>query len=992
MMKSTGVPGRGRSFMPHRVSEVFRPPSDLMLPVGEEDREGGQTRWLLLLGYLLLLVTILFVYVDQPAVNGPWYGPSLLLLVGPATAAWIAPFLTIRPQRTALYYGLNLLVFTFGCFAIMVSSHFYAPHLFVLYVLVILAAVYYGGIGWGLPFGLLIAILGAATVLLTSPSFTLAQDMFYTMMLWCVGGLYALITLAQARTQQRLIHQVAQERKLHAQLASISNMARAISGNFSLDNLFAEVVRSATSLLAVDFCALHTCDHEAGLLRMRTLYAPDPDLQRKLGDEFDSLVLRLDQGLSGWVVQHKRPLATERAGDHPAFVSSPDMLESGGYGMLHVPLNLKGVVIGVIGLVSLTPRIFSEEDVSLLSSFASQVTVAIENAKLLSETKEQQGRLERSSQGLTAVLNINRAILGQRDYMATLRSIVENLMALVPFTNCVVYNLVENGTMLEAVLAEGVDIDLLSNERFSVDEGIVGLVARSGHSELVNHAERDERATVANGVLVGEPWSLLVIPFVTKEQQVSGVIRLGRAGDWEFEHDEFELLDIFAAQASLALESAQLFGEVESKKQVLEQQLREQDMLFQVSNLTVTAGVGNSREEHDYSWLRACIGLLKHELEIEAAVILFNQDRHEVIALTNGFSRQGQDLIRRYVAEGEPYRARQDGEPLNPNTCVDFGGLEEALSHSDGIHQLLPAPLLARKQMIGVLVVFSRNRAGLVQPPASSDSLILWPSLPSSALYNLLPGHLSEPRVDPIGNIDQEVRTMLRSMANVIASGIENIRSYQSLRDTYFQTIRMLVEIMENKDPYTKGHSDRVARYAKKIGTVFVERGLITADELDKLERAALLHDIGKLGIKDELLHLSGKLGVEGFWILASHTQRGANILSKIEMLKPLAPLVKAHHERFDGLGYPDGLMREEIPLISRIVAVADSYDAMTTDRDYQKARPAEWALGELERNKATQFDPLVVDVFVALQRADLAVQSRQAVAVVLPHQSLAIK
>lgn len=175
-------------------------------------------------------------------------------------------------------------------------------------------------------------------------------------------------------------------------------------------------------------------------------------------------------------------------------------------------------------------------------------------------------------------------------------------------------------------------------------------------------------------------------------------------------------------------------------------------------------------------------------------------------------------------------------------------------------------------------------------------------------------------------------------------------------------TITALAAAVDAKSPWTRGHSERVTSYSLAVGA---ELGLPETD-LRTLELAALLHDIGKIGTYEAILDKAGKLTEEELKIIRQHPSKGAEILSPIKQLKGIVPLVKGHHESYDGSGYPDGLKGEKIPIMARILAVCDSYDAMAADRPYRKGRNKGESVAELKRCAGTQFDPEVVNTFVA--------------------------
>ena len=175
------------------------------------------------------------------------------------------------------------------------------------------------------------------------------------------------------------------------------------------------------------------------------------------------------------------------------------------------------------------------------------------------------------------------------------------------------------------------------------------------------------------------------------------------------------------------------------------------------------------------------------------------------------------------------------------------------------------------------------------------------------------------------------------------------------------ETLRALISTLEEKDTYTHGHSIRVAEYAVAIAE---QIGLSLA-ELQEVELCALFHDVGKIGIPDEILMKPGKLSKAEFEIMKSHPSRSAKILEKISIFKNIIPGILHHHERYDGFGYPVGLKGTEIPLYSRIVLIADTYDAMTSTRPYRLALHSELAIEELRRCTNTQFDESLVRAFV---------------------------
>ncbi len=190
---------------------------------------------------------------------------------------------------------------------------------------------------------------------------------------------------------------------------------------------------------------------------------------------------------------------------------------------------------------------------------------------------------------------------------------------------------------------------------------------------------------------------------------------------------------------------------------------------------------------------------------------------------------------------------------------------------------------------------------------------------------------------------------------------------YLDMRKNYFETLNVLVRAIEASDPYTSGHSMRVSAYAEAIAK---EVGLPQA-KVDLIKSAALLHDIGKIGIDKNILNKNGKLEKEEFDTIKAHPEIGATIIADLSNLSNISDIIRHHHERNDGKGYPDGLTHDSIPLETSILTIADSFDAMTTNRPYRSALSLESALQEVKDNEGTQFNPDITDdAIIALRKA----------------------
>jgi len=202
------------------------------------------------------------------------------------------------------------------------------------------------------------------------------------------------------------------------------------------------------------------------------------------------------------------------------------------------------------------------------------------------------------------------------------------------------------------------------------------------------------------------------------------------------------------------------------------------------------------------------------------------------------------------------------------------------------------------------------------------------------------------------------------ALAASVSAGIESAQLLRKERDTFLNIITCLAQAVEFKDEYTGGHTMRVTSYAHMLG----QQLNLSASDLHLIRVGTPLHDIGKIGIDEAILRKPGKLTPDEFKIMQSHTVKGAALLATIPDLAPVIPIARSHHEKWDGTGYPDGLAGEAIPQLARIVAVADAFDAMTTNRSYRRGMAPEAAFAEVERLAGVQFDPDAASAFLAMR------------------------
>ena len=336
--------------------------------------------------------------------------------------------------------------------------------------------------------------------------------------------------------------------------------------------------------------------------------------------------------------------------------------------------------------------------------------------------------------------------------------------------------------------------------------------------------------------------------------------------------------------------------------------------------------------------LGTCLELVSQEMGVEKASIMLLEPGTEelVVKASLGPSRvnilgervrMGEGIAGWVARERKPLLIENVNDPPQLHRSRIAGEVRER--HYNSV-SLICAPLTAKGQVVGVINVNDKTNG----EPFNDDDV-----------------------------------SLLSTIAGQVAVTIENARLYDQLRSSAFRTVQALVVTLEAKDTYTSGHSQRVTDYATSIGGTL---GL-SAHDLNVLRYAAQLHDIGKIGITEDILHKPGPLD-DGEWqIIRSHPVISERIIQPLDFLKEIRDVVRHHHERLDGSGYPDALAGDDIPMLTRILGVADAYDAMTSRRPYRtRAFSPEQAMGEIVRCQGSQFDPRVV---AALAQGDVSVE-----------------
>jgi response regulator RpfG family c-di-GMP phosphodiesterase len=325
--------------------------------------------------------------------------------------------------------------------------------------------------------------------------------------------------------------------------------------------------------------------------------------------------------------------------------------------------------------------------------------------------------------------------------------------------------------------------------------------------------------------------------------------------------------------------------------------------------------------------LEQVIKMTQQTLNASAASILLfkNSDQELYFEVASGPVGKVLRQVKLNTQYGIAGQVARTGRPLIVNDVSRSANFHKMIDDTTGFatKSLICAPLIVHRRILGVIEVLNKRDGS------------------------------------EFGEQDLEA---VVSVATTAAMAIENTRLHQTVLEAYKNTITALAAAIDAKDPYTCGHSQRVQEYTLLAGAFLS----LSNEEMETLEYAGILHDVGKIAIDSRILDKPGPLTASEWEIMHGHPIVGANLLTEIPFLEKSSELVLCHHERFDGKGYPNGNKGENIPLGARLIAVADAFDTMTTDRAYRPAMSVDAAVKELHNGAGSQFCPVAVKAFIS--------------------------
>ena len=538
----------------------------------------------------------------------------------------------------------------------------------------------------------------------------------------------------------------------------------------------------------------------------------------------------------------------------------------------------------------------------------------------ITESKKIEQKIVQANKELSA-LNAISSITNQTLNLDLILN--ETLDKVLEVTDCQaggIYILNQTDKMLELKSCKGLSSEAVKEvDKLKLGEGFSGRIALTGEPITVEDISQDPRLT--RMVMKREGLhSYLGVPLKSKGK-ILGTLFVITQQDRRYNSDEIQLLASIGNQIGMAVENSHLFKEAEQWIIQLEA----------IRNITNRLNKLNDVKTVAY----AVMDEIKKVIEFDnCRVFLLNDSIEELIPIAFGseveeYKGETEEVLRLKVGEGITGWVAQTGEPLLvPDVSEDPRHYRKADEISHFVTKnMLCVPVKVKDKVIGVLQAVNK----IHDEPFAREDLDLFAAL-----------------------------------ANQVAIAIENARLYEEMESTFLSTAEALAEAIEKRDPYTGGHTRRVREYCLAIAKHLP----LSPQEKKSLHLAAILHDVGKIGVRDAILRKKGRLTEKEFAAMKEHPRVGAEIMAHIKQLRDVLPGIRSHQERNDGKGYPDGLRDGDIPVVARIIAVADTFDAMTTDRPYRRRRNEEEAVEEIRRCIGTQFDEEVAQAFLRAHEA----------------------
>jgi diguanylate cyclase (GGDEF)-like protein/putative nucleotidyltransferase with HDIG domain len=738
------------------------------------------------------------------------------------------------------------------------------------------------------------------------------------------------------------------------ELHLLNEIGRALSSTLDVDELFNKIFAALKRMFDVSNFYVAMYDAEENQIRFELEIAEGirlPKRSRPFGDHLTEYILRSRQPL----------LIRQNLAEEATKLGLRPVQETGSF--CGVPLVAYDKAIGVMALRGLQENLYDEGHLEMMRVLASEASIAIENARLFREEQTK-------SRHLALLNNISRHAITTLNPQEMLSRVAEQLERGLAFDH-VGIGLLDYSTKEVIIQAEAGRRRGALGRRLPLGESIIGKVARSGQVCVARNLAGEEMP----GTVIEGSASVLALP-VFYADQLHGVLYVETAEPTDFSEEDVRLLHTLADLISVALHNALTL-----------QKAQEQAI---TDGLT---GVKTHRylmEALSAEWKRAT------RTSRHFSLVLIDLDRFKFVNDFYGhlegdlvLHRVGQvleqncrssDVVARYggdefvilMPETNASQAVQIAEKLRPAICEDPLLREKTITASFGIasfplHGSTPQELI---QVADASMYISKHEGGNIVSTADHcdaaeskkwkrDVLEAYLGVTLKRLFATGPEAFTEIRerlhqfAASLGPAESEQKS--------VGGRSEGEPLFGDLPPALIDTVTSLALAIDSKDHYTQGHSQKVAAYAALIA----EAMGLAGEEIGEIRLGALLHDIGKVGIPEEILGKRGPLNPEEWEKMKEHVLYGDRMLEPLQTISRIREMVCHHHEMFDGSGYPHGLVGDQIPIGSRIIAIADAYDTITSDRIYKKARTPAAAFEELERCAGSQFDPELVRLFI---------------------------
>jgi PAS domain S-box-containing protein len=626
----------------------------------------------------------------------------------------------------------------------------------------------------------------------------------------------------------------------------------------------------------------------------------------------ENRIIQVGEGLSGKVWEQQSTIIVDNYSEWPDRLANWEAI--GNYFLAGIPVCFGQEALGVLEIAMPVGESISPAGISLLETFAVQAAIAIKNARLYNSERIKRQEAETLQEvGLMVSSHLERSEL--------LDSILIALQKVVPYHSASIQLVHGEYVVIEAFQGEG-DVERVVGKNFPIAQNALAFpVLREGKNVILDDVS-DNPDWIAGDETKGiHSW--IAVPLQLKGEPI-GLLTLDHRNKAQYQEKDAVLALNFATQAAIALENSRLFEEAKNRLFKIES-LRQIDLAISGSvDLEISMNV--------------LIRQLISSLDVDAATVLVYHDKLKVLKYLagHGFVTDSLQFTNLRIGQGLAGKVAQQREMI---FIGDLNAEQTSLQESPHLANekfvsYVAYPLITKGEIVGVLEVFQRS-----------------PLEPDSEWFNFLEALAGQAAIA----IDR-----LNLFVDLEQSNLDLLKAYEA-------TIEGWSKALEMHDRESEGHNKELVELTLRLAMRMGVRG----EELLNIRRGALLHDIGKMAIPDQILLKPDKLTEEEWSIMKMHPSFAAEMLSPIDYLKSAMDIPFYHHERWDGRGYTQGLKGKEIPLSARIFAVVDVWDALQSDRSYRPAWTRAEALRYIKENSGSHFDPGVVSEFLQMIKAD---------------------